>query len=108
MRCPGPVTRGYAKDSYKGRGRREAAGEGTGDNSDGADDNVGDDINRHSCVGGNLAPNGAERNAAYAGAAGAAPHDRHSGVGRNPEGAGASPAPQNPADVPLDRHFIRF
>ena len=39
----------------------------------------------------------------------AQPHDdRHSGVGRNPEGAGASPAPQNPADVPLDRHFIRF
>ncbi len=44
----------YAKVSYKGRGRREAAGEGTGDASD------------------------------------------------------ASPAPQNPADVPLDRHFIRF
>ncbi len=62
---------------YKGRGRREAAGEGTGDAGDGADD-------------------------------GAAPHDRHSGVGRNPEGAGASPAPQNPADVPLDRFFIRF
>ena len=37
------------------------------------------------------------------------PHNnRHSGEGRNPEGAGASPAPQNPADVPLDRHFIRF
>ncbi len=63
---------------YKGRGRREAAGEGTGDAppTDGA-------------------PNGADIN-------------RHSGVGRNPEGAGASPAPQNPADIPLDRHFIRF
>ena len=34
--------------------------------------------------------------------------NRHSRVGRNPEGAGASPAPQNPADVPLDRFFIRF
>ncbi len=61
---------------YKGRGRREAAGEGTGGAGDGADARA--DINRHS------------------------------GVGRNPEGAGASPAPQNPADVPLDRHFIRF
>ena len=62
--------------------------------------------NRHSGVGGKLAPNAAKRNAAYGN--GAAPHDRHSGVGRNPEGAGASPAPQNPADVPLDRFFIRF
>ena len=35
-------------------------------------------------------------------------NDRHSGVGRNPEGAGASPAPPDPAYVPLDRHFIRF
>ena len=34
--------------------------------------------------------------------------NRHSGVGRNPEGAGEAPAPQNPADVPLDRFFIRF
>ena len=67
---------------YKGRGGREAAGEGTGDA-------LPDD------------------NAAYDGD-GAAPHDRHSGVGRNPEGAGDAPAPQNPADVPLDRHFIRF
>ncbi len=79
---------------YKGRGRREAAGEGTGDAS--ADADYDDDINRHSREGGNLAPNAD------------APNDRHSGVGRNPEGAGASPAPQNPADVPLDRFFIRF
>ena len=35
-------------------------------------------------------------------------NDRHSGVGRNPEGAGASPASPDPADVPLDRFFIRF
>ena len=65
---------------YKGRGGREAAGEGAGGappDDDGDDD-------------------------------GAAPHDRHSGVGRNPEGAGEAPAPQNPADVPLDRFFIRF
>ena len=29
---------------------------------------------------------------------------------RRPESRrrGASPAPQNPADIPLDRHFIRF
>ena len=38
---------------------------------------------------------------------GAAHIDRHSGVGRNPEGAGAPPTPQDPADVPLDRFFIR-
>ena len=68
---------------YKGRGRREAAGEGTGDASDGDDDDDGNGAN-----GANI--------------------NRHSGVGRNPEGAGASPAPHNPADVPLDRHFIRF
>ena len=68
---------------YKGRGRREAAGEGTGD----------------------APPDDAP---AYDGEDGAAPHNRHSGVGRNSEGAGASPAPHNPADVLLDRHFIRF
>ena len=75
---------GYAKVSYKGRGCREAAGEGTGDappDDDGADDDNDD---------------------------GAAPRNRHSGVGRNPEGAGAAPASPDPADVPLDRFFIRF
>ncbi len=78
-----PANEGAGSPSpYKGRGRREAAGEGTGDAPP-------DDDGAHAAVG-------------------AAPNDRHSGVGRNPEGAGASPAPQNPADVPLDRHFIRF
>ena len=69
------------RSPIRGEDAAKAAGEGTGDDSDGADDDDGN---------------------------GAASHDRHSGVGRNPEGAGASPAPQNPADVPLDRHFIRF
>ena len=73
-----PANAGAGSPSpYKVRGRREAAGEGTGDAPP------------------TDAPDGADIN-------------RHSGVGRNPEGAGASPAPQNPADIPLDRHFIRF
>ena len=70
---------------------------------------------RHSRVGGNLAPNGAERNDAYDDDDSALAYDangtainRHSGVGRNPEGAGEAPAPPDPADVPLDRFFIRF
>ena len=64
--------------------------------------------NRHSRVGGNPAPNGAVHD--YDGhAPDAAAHNaRHSGVGRNPEGAGVPPAPPDPADVPLDRFFIRF
>ena len=105
-----------------------AAGDDDGDDGDGAAP-----YDRHSRVGGNLAPSGAVgagspspykgrggREAAGEGtgnappadgahaAVGAAPHNRHSGVDRNPEGAGDAPAPQNPADVPLDRHFIRF
>ena len=94
---------------YKGRGRREAAGEGTGGAPPDDDDDDGNGAaphDRHSGVGGNPAPNGvAERNAAYGNGADINPH---SGVGRNPEGAADAPAPQNPADVPLDRHFIRF
>ena len=114
-----PANAGAGPSSpYKGRGRREAAGEGTGgappddDAPNGAERNAAyanaADINRHSREGGNPAPNGAERNSAHADGNAAAPHHRHSGVGRNPEGAGVSPAPQNPADIPLDRFFIRF
>ena len=66
----------------KGRERREAAGEGAGDAPPSDDDSH--------------APPDDARN------------DRHSGVGRNPEGAGDPPAPPDPADVPLDRFFIRF
>ena len=85
-----PANAGAGSPSpYKGRGGREAAGEGTGDAGDGADDDDAYDAER----------------AAYAAGADI---NRHSGVGRNPEGAGEAPAPPDPADVPLDRFFIRF
>ena len=74
--APAPAGAG-STSPYKGRGGREAAGEGTGD-APPDDDGTDADINRHS------------------------------GVGRNPEGAGEAPAPLDPADIPLDRFFIRF
>ena len=122
-----------------GAERNGAAGDGHGaDGNERATDGNGAAHNdRHSRVGGNPAPNGAERNAA-------AHDDRHSreggnpapngaaGDGHAPAGAGSpspykgrggreaagegtgdappsdAPAPPDPADVPLDRFFIRF
>ena len=112
---PVPLRPAPQRPAPNGAERNGAYADGNGRAPDG---NGAAHNDRHSRVGGNPAPNGAERNAAAAAPANAgagypSPYKGRGGREAAGEGTGDAPssdapAPPDPADVPLDRFFIRF